>query len=111
MSNPAGEPPNRLHLLRLGERIFVAPKLVGAFRNLLFQRRIQLPERIFGAPAFLDLTLGRLAQPGVAMATAASAASAVKPRSDRSMNTPTFAWPNNKPPSTSPDREITGIAR
>ena len=39
------------------------------------------------------------------MATAACAAMPVMMRSSRSVNTPGSAWPKNRPPSTSPDRE------
>jgi hypothetical protein len=45
------------------------------------------------------------------MAVAACAAIPAISRSERSVKMPGCGWPKNNPPSTSPDREITGAAR
>jgi hypothetical protein len=60
VGDPAGQLSHGFHLLGLPQRLLVAPELLSAFEDLLFQRGVQLDERLLGALAFRDLTLRRL---------------------------------------------------
>ena len=52
MCDAAGQLPDRLHLLRLAQRILRGLKLARAGRNLLFERRGKQAQRVFGATTF-----------------------------------------------------------
>ena len=106
----AGELADRLHLLRLAQRLLGASRARAiSAGDALLQR---LVERLQLRPLAVPVSRWRAWNSrALSIAIAACAAMPATMRSARSLKTPGSAWPKNSPPSTSPEREITGTAR
>ena len=84
---------------------------LGALLDLGLQGPIQAPQCFLGAPTFLDLALGFLEQASVVDGYGSPCG---KPRYEplrALVETPASACPKNRPPITSPDRDVTGTAK
>ncbi len=61
----ARELPDGFHLLRLPQGLLVFPQLCGALGHLLFERDVEVAQRVLRSFALVDFALRRLRQAGV----------------------------------------------